>query len=52
MGFPTWFELPNTNQDTERVINAVPPTLVKKVVEVYSVNREADLTNRYVQSQL
>ena len=34
MGFPIWFELPNTNQDAERVVgNAVPPTLVSKILD-------------------
>lgn len=33
MDFPMWYELPSTNQDAERVVgNAVPPTLVKKMV--------------------
>jgi DNA (cytosine-5)-methyltransferase 1 len=37
MGFPMWFELPNTNQDAERVVgNAVPPNLVSKILGVHS----------------
>lgn len=41
MDFPIWYELPSTNQDAERVVgNAVPPTLLKNIINRSSIQPE------------